>query len=677
MVDIEKATKALEKLRAVGGDPDTIRKLALRIQKAKVEANLIKPAFMEPEKQKPAKTIEQQKTMAEEAYKKSKSPGGEDDPILKVLSDKPKEKFFLDIGWSEEHNLIWYGFINANGEMAIILSDGRVLQNTLHKEEIIVIDDKTKKKERRSEYAGKNEIGELFDYSVELGDIAPSISRAAITAFYKAKIAGKRNLVSLPKLYTNIKDKLEYYLDFGPESKSSDVLTCWILCTYIFPIFYWFPHILFNGPMGSGKTKLLHVTLALSFRGYEIGSSGGLSGSNIYRTLEGNRGTIGFDEFENADEESQRLIHQILNAAASRDAFIIRNEQIFGGGRKYKPTKFPLFCPKIAANISGINPTSLSRFISIQLVKTETTKGNRHPYAKKDKLELELIQDQCYLFGLEHWQDVKKIYDSYVVPVDIKNRDADNWKPLLAIAKLIDSETNNTDITDALLKFFSEYDIGAFTTDDLPEAVIRGCLEHVKETKAIDNWYQVQAIVNNTLSDILCDQKHPTAAVGRILKNYKFKSKRQGKGILYFLTEDNLSKIIRLYWPEKKDENPPKHEPEGLSVVSVVSVGCVGKNCIDKTTKTDIATDPHTPNDPTLHTLHTLHTHTTQTTPKPNGAILRENREINNLENEGWVKTKLTMIDCTNCHETMCCTWSYNGLPYCQKCYDKLVGGQK
>jgi hypothetical protein len=44
-------------------------------------------------------------------------------------------------------------------------------------------------------------------------------------------------------------------MDFSGKDEIADVLTCWIIATYCYPLFYWFPHILFNAPSQSGKSK--------------------------------------------------------------------------------------------------------------------------------------------------------------------------------------------------------------------------------------------------------------------------------------------------------------------------------------------------------------------------------------------------------------------------------------
>ena len=44
-------------------------------------------------------------------------------------------------------------------------------------------------------------------------------------------------------------------MDFSGEDEIADVLACWIIATYCYQLFYWFPHILINAPSQSGKIQ--------------------------------------------------------------------------------------------------------------------------------------------------------------------------------------------------------------------------------------------------------------------------------------------------------------------------------------------------------------------------------------------------------------------------------------
>ena len=311
---------------------------------------------------------------------------GQDQSVLQLLDHQPKKILYLDLGYSQEKDIWWYGF-NLNGKEAIITSDGKILRN---------IREKIKYEDGKDKFVGENEIKEIFDYSSYIGDIAPIIDNETIKKFYQK--SGKNDLVSPKEVYKNIRNKFLYYMDFSGKEEIADVMTCWIIATYCYPIFNWFPHILVNAPSGSGKTKFLTIIKQLAFRGFDIGASAGVTPAQIFRTLESNRGTTIFDEFEqDVSTESKLLVNQIINASPTKDAYVIRTEQI---NRKWRAWKFPIFCPKACGNISGINPTSLSRFIFFKWLKTQTEKGKRKPERENDKKSFYLIQQNLYILIL-------------------------------------------------------------------------------------------------------------------------------------------------------------------------------------------------------------------------------------------------------------------------------------
>ena len=222
----------------------------------------------------------------------------------------------------------------------------------------------------------------------------------------------------------------------------------------------------------------------MSFRGFDLGASGGVTPAQIFRTLEGNRGTILIDEFEtrrgDVGRDSQQLVNQILNASASRDAYVIRNEQV---DKKWRASKFPVFCPKVVCNISGINATSLSRFIPFQWLKTNNAeKSSRKPIKQKDKESLKEIAQDVHLLIFENWKEIKDSYEHVFVP-SLQNRDEDNWLPLFAIAKFIQRKSEQAiNIETKLLKYIEESKALEVETEDPVGEVLRIIYNNISET---------------------------------------------------------------------------------------------------------------------------------------------------------------------------------------------------
>jgi hypothetical protein len=468
--------------------------------------------------------------------------------IIELLDKEELEYKYLDLGVCSEGRYI--GF-KLNADDAIITSSKNIYRNKTI--EIRKGDKITKEKE--------NEIKKLFEYEGYISDIAPTISKETIKRYYTKF---QRNHIVNPKdLYKTTRDKILHYMDFSKKDEIADVLTCWIIATYFYDLFYWFPHILFNAPSTSGKSKGAFIVIQLSFRGFDLGASAGVTPPQIFRTLEGNRGTILIDEFEQKDgvlaSDSQRLVNQIMNASAARDAYIIRPEQI---GKKWISKKFPIYSPKISCNISGINPTSLSRYIAFSWLKSKGEKSKRKPQREKDKKSFEPIRNDLYLLSLEKWEEISDIYEN--LEINLSDRDEDNWLPLFTIARFIDnSKGENLNVEGQLKKYLENYKELQIETNDNTGEFFQILLEKLDERerfhtpKEIGTWSEI--------SDLFSYLKSPSHKVGKILKDYKFKSTRGGGIKRYLLSKQKVQEIVDLYFntdiiPQKptKDTKPHK-----------------------------------------------------------------------------------------------------------------------
>lgn len=395
---------------------------------------------------------------------------------------------------------------------------------------------------------------ELFQPEARLGEIAPLISNLAIKRWLTKE---KGEKVSNPKaLYKEIRDLVLFFMDFAGKDEIADVITCWILATYVYPIFYWFPGILINAPRDSGKSKCSKIILRLSFRGFDLGASGGVSPAQLFRTLEGNRGTIGLDELEKQDSKvndiGQQLLWQVINAGADREAYVIRMEKDESG--KWVSKKFYVYAPKLVSNISGINPTSLSRFIALTWLKTSNQdKARRKVNSEIHRTTFSRLRDDCYLFGLENWKTIKAFYEQ-MPSLGLVARDDDNWMPLFSIARFIDTcEGEQLNAEEGLKQFLKDYNELSFQGNDTNADFFYRLLEQAPKA---EEWYQAKEIAEMPeIAELLTAYKGPGPAqwVGKRLRSYKFPDNKRSGGVMKFkLSKALVSRVIELYFNTQK-----------------------------------------------------------------------------------------------------------------------------
>lgn len=455
------------------------------------------------------------------------------DNVLSRFDEEDRIREYLDIGIA--NNKLYYGKLTHN-KPTIILDDKTVLWDERQQ---------TLDENGRKTWAGEDKIRTFIDYTGYIGDIMPRWSNNSIKEYLTGKRVSKIDVFD--KVHSNINEFMDFSYDENMEG-ALEVQTCWVIATYMYPIFNWFPHLLFWGPRGSGKTKNAQLLMYQSFGGFLLGSCGDVPPAVLYNVLEGNRGTLFLDEFERIEsKESQIILNQLLNAACSRDAYIIKNVQV---GKKWRPQKFPIFSPKIAANISGINETSLTRYIPFQLIKTKTVKGRKKPV--KEKQRLEEVRHDLHIFALQHWKEIKHIYDNLVVD-DLINRDEDNWLPILSVATFFGNH-----VVEKIHTYMKNAKEIAVETGSIDGEFLEILYDMVEEKEQ----YYTPTTIAAWCSDLLFSiAKDHAKWVGKKLSRYGFKKERRGHGGInvYRLSRAKIKDKLDRYYPLILQENE-KHK---------------------------------------------------------------------------------------------------------------------
>lgn len=591
--------------------------------------------------------------------------------IEALRNEKEKTHTFLDLGIKQE---IWYYGRKHNNNDSIITSDKRMLVNTLRKV--------------KDEYFGENQIKKfLGDYDNILNDFAPMISKEAAIKW----IENESESVSPSNVYKQVRDKILYYMDFSGQDEIADVLACWIMATYHYPLFYWFPNILFNCPRESGKTKCSEIVIQLAFKGYDIGASAGTTPAQLFRTIDMCRGTIRIDEYEQMDVESKKLCDQVLNAGVNRGAYVIRTEKI---GNRFVPTKFPIYNPKVACNISGINATSLTRFIAFRWLKTLSEKANRQPTSTKDLESFRPIRDNLYLYGLGHFQGIQKSYENVLMPAELRGRSADNWRPLFALAAYVDSFEDVGAIA-GLNKYVDNYKELDIDTGDCSQEFLEIIFEGASEQA---QWYGCKELAGwELVRDLLVFSKNPTYWIGRKLTEYKFQKKRMAGGIFYLLSKEILKQRLDTYftdtttlttlptqttqttqttWATQTTPKTPKEaQISPLSVVSVYDEGKSRVNAVEiesvedtfntnDTNDTTDTNDKKDTNDTTKNDISDIHDIRRKMEVEEKRTVEGQKVEYENVES--------VHHNCSICGKTPCQGWDRNQKPLCKECKEGM-----
>jgi len=256
------------------------------------------------------------------------------------------------------------------------------------------------------------------------------------TLVFKPK--SKEKIIDKDEIYERIRKKVEYYIDLQTPEEA-DLITCFIIGTYCYEIFSAFPYLFFNGLKNSGKTKSKMFIQLLSFNAVDVSN---ISEASFFRTIEGSKGTLCVDEYENMSDEKRKLLNQLLNSGYQKGQYAIRTERV--SNNKFKNIKYSLYSPKIICNIEGLNAVTQSRTITIRMLKTKKIQGKREPNVKHSFWQE--VRNDLYLLIMQNWQEInQKRIQIENTTSELNARDNEKWKPIITISKFI-SETKYLEI---------------------------------------------------------------------------------------------------------------------------------------------------------------------------------------------------------------------------------------
>src|SRR3989344_3105160 len=250
-------------------------------------------------------------------------------------------------------------------------------------------------------------------------------------------------------LFNSIKSQYEYYLYFR-EPVWYNIHPLWDIDTYFHHLFSAFPILENRGLHGTAKTKTMVVSSYITLNATRIMIDP--SESTLFRETENIRPTKYIDEAERlvrwkkdgGVEIDNRV--ELINASYSRDGVVMRQEK---QGDKYITKKYHCYSPTMISSIAGLYGQTESRAITQIHMKAPDTyeRGEREPDADKDNIKWQDIRNKCYLFALQNWKLIYNEYLNFQVGLKedgkeyaIKKRDLQIWKPLLVLAKIIDSK---------------------------------------------------------------------------------------------------------------------------------------------------------------------------------------------------------------------------------------------
>jgi len=304
-----------------------------------------------------------------------------------------------------------------------------------------------------------------------------------------------------------------------PEIECYHFFPLWLIGTYLHPLFKAYPYVYVGGIKETGKTKALNVCSCLGFNSI---FSGNMSTASLFRLIQNNRCSLFIDETEKlSNPQRAEDFRNILLNGYKRGSSVYRVEK---EGKSQIVKSFECYSPKMLANIRGLEDVLESRCISFIMKRTYNKEVGEREVDKEDT-EWQLLRNQMYLFSMTYWKDIKLIYEDLYNDTDLKNREWEIWKPIIAIAKFIDSEVYKEMIDFALRMSKEKKEENVTdTTDNLLANVLCEIALEPEESKFV----AIGEIRDKLLEYVDGDPKWLNSRwVGRAVRRMGFKESRR------------------------------------------------------------------------------------------------------------------------------------------------------
>jgi hypothetical protein len=233
----------------------------------------------------------------------------------------------------------------------------------------------------------------------------------------------------LAALLEQVEEYVCRFVSFPDPVHQPPTVALWVAHTHLIDAAEFTPYLIITAPeKRSGKTLLLETLSSLVF---EPLSTHNLTPALLFRLIDSKPSTLLLDEYdtiftkgsERADE-----LRGLVNAGFSRGSRAYRLER---KGNDYEPRSFDVFCAKALAGIGKVPDTIADRGIPIGL-KRKRPGDTKERFRRDQKAQGVPIQEALSDLVPEILEPLISVHPR--LPLELSDRAADAWEPLLAIA---------------------------------------------------------------------------------------------------------------------------------------------------------------------------------------------------------------------------------------------------
>ena len=242
---------------------------------------------------------------------------------------------------------------------------------------------------------------------------------------------------------------IESYCDM--KEHEAVAVALWILHTHVYSQFGVTPRLALTSPVrGCGKATLLRLIELLAAKPERMVA---VTAAVIYRLIDRDHPTLLVDEADNAGLNTDGWLRSVMNYGHLKGGWVPR---VVNG----EPKKFDTFAPMAIEAIGTLPLPLMQRSIVIHLERTNK-QLKRLPEAGTQS-DFDVIYPYVW-----HWAKDAKLNAGPDMPTQLKNRAADNWRPLLAIADALGWSERARDAARTFARTYHDEDAGVVLLEDL------------------------------------------------------------------------------------------------------------------------------------------------------------------------------------------------------------------
>jgi hypothetical protein len=245
------------------------------------------------------------------------------------------------------------------------------------------------------------------------------------------------------RIFEQVRSLLNAFVHFD-DPRVASLVTLWIMGTYLYTTFSHFGYLFFHSKLPrSGKTRVLEMISHLAF---EATAPLNAPTTATIRELACEGRTLQLDTLERWRGKSAEAFCAAMELldAGFRNGGTVSKMVPLGDGN-WRRGSYPVYAPYSMAAIDkdSLSDTALDRSFAIEMRrKAIKVQKNKYNFHRVERL-CQPTREDLYLWALLNAGRVAEIYESaehetFVSRIQLHDRAADIWKPLLAIARLLD-----------------------------------------------------------------------------------------------------------------------------------------------------------------------------------------------------------------------------------------------